>query len=259
LIQITRRRGRQAFNAGIDAKEVPVMTRRPHFTALMATNLSPPLHRRRMLQATVAWAALPAWLPAGAAPYPATIAAMQAARATETSVYLHYNAFSQRATQEGYKGIAYLFAAFSASEQVHAANFGKILTQLNAELTPLAKPAIRAGATRDNLLLAAEGEMHSIDAFYPKLLAQIQPEGHEDAINAVKYAWSSEQQHRDKIKQILRWAPTFFEKVARTIDQKTGRYFICQVCGSTVNAVPAATCPICGFPSTYYRGVEPPA
>ena len=75
----------------------------------------------------------------------------------------------------------------------------------------------------------------------------------------MKYAWSSEQQHRDKIKQILRWAPAFFEKVARTIDEKTGRYFICQICGSTVNAVPAATCPICKFPSTHYRGIEPPA
>ena len=162
---------------------------------------------------------------------------------TETSVYLHYNAFSQRAAQEGYKGVAYLFTAFSASEQVHAGNFGKILTQLNVEPATLSKPAIRAGATRDNLLLAAEGEMHSIDAFYPKLLEQIKPEGHEEAMKAVNYAWSSEQQHRDKIKQILRWAPTFFEKVARTIDEKTGRYFICQVCGSTVNVIPAERLP----------------
>ena len=234
-------------------------TRRPLFTALIGAQDSPPLGRRRLLQATAAWAALPAWLPAGAAPYPATIAAMQAARETETSVYLHYNAFSQRAAQEGYQGIAYLFTAFSASEQVHAANFGKILTQLKGELAPLPKPTIRAGSTRDNLLRAAEGEMHSIDSFYPKLLEQLKPEGHDDAMNAVKYAWSSEQQHRDKIKQILRWAPTFFEKVARTIDEKTGRYFICQICGSTVNVIPAATCPICKFPSAQYRGIEPPA
>ena len=212
--------------------------------------------RRRHLILSIAF--LPAVRAAQAAPYPATVAAMQAARETETSVYLHYNAFSQRAAQEGYRGVAYLFAAFSASEQVHATNFGKILNSLNVELAPLPKPAIRAASTRDNLLRAAEGEMHSIDAFYPKLLEQLKPEGHEDAMKAVNYAWSSEQQHRDKIKQILRWAPTFFEKVARTIDEKTGRYFICQVCGSTVNAVPAATCPICKFPATQYRSIEPP-
>jgi rubrerythrin len=219
----------------------------------------PDADRRHWLRWLATLACLPALPQARAAPYPATIAAMQAARETETSVYLHYNAFSQRAAQEGYKGVAYLFTAFSASEQVHAGNFGKILTQLNVEPATLPKPAIRAGATRDNLLLAAEGEMHSIDAFYPKLLEQLKPEGHEEAMKAVNYAWSSEQQHRDKIKQILRWAPAFFEKVARTIDEKTGRYFICQVCGSTVNVIPASNCPICKFPSTHYRGIEPPA
>jgi len=81
----------------------------------------------------------------------------------------------------------------------------------------------------------------------------------EEAIAAVGYAWGSEQQHRDRIKQILRWAPSFFETVARTIDQKTGRYYVCQVCGSTVNTVPAGACPICKSASTNYRGIEPPA
>ena len=221
--------------------------------------LLPALDRRRWLQVLAAAAGLPALQAAWGAAYPATIAAMQAARETETSVYYHYNAFSQRATQEGYKGIAYLFTAFAASEQIHASNFGKILTRLNVELAPLPKPALRVGSTRDNLIRAAEGEMHSIDAFYPKLLEQLKAENFEDALNTVRYAFASEQQHRDKIKQIQRWAPTFFEKVARTIDEKTDRYHICQICGSTVNVVPGDMCPVCKYPPSHYRGIEPPA
>lgn len=235
------------------------MTHRPQFTRLIQVGLAPRWRRRRLLQTTVALAALPAWRAVHSATYPTTLAAMQAARETETGVYLQYNDFSRRASQEGYRGIAYLFTAFSASEQVHAANFGKILTRLGAELPPLPKPTLRTAGTRDNLLRAAEGEMHSIDAFYPGLLAQLKPEGYEEAITAVGYAWSSEQQHRDRIKQILRWAPSFFETVARTIDQKTGRYFVCQVCGSTMNLIPAGTCPVCKLPSTQYRGIQPPA
>lgn len=154
--------------------------------------------------------------------------------------------------------MAYLFAAFAASEWVHASNFGKILTQLNVELAPIARPAIQAGTTRDNLIRAANGEMSSIEAFYPKLLEQLRPEGHADAMAMVQYAWDSEKQHRDRIAQIQRWTGTFFEQVARTIDDKTGRYFICQICGSTVNAVPAGHCPVCKFPPTHYRGIEPP-
>jgi rubrerythrin len=204
-------------------------------------------------------ACLPVIRDARAAPYAATIAAMRSARETETSVYYHYTEFGRRAQQEGYRGIAYLFTAFAASEQVHATNFGRILTRLNVELEPIPKPAIRAGSTRDNLIRAAEGEMSSIESFYPKLLEQLKPEGHEEAITLVRYAWLSEQQHRDKIRQIQRWGGSFFEKVARTIDEKTGRYFICQICGSTVNAVPAGQCAVCKFPPSQYRGIEPPA
>jgi len=220
---------------------------------------SPAPYRRRVLQGL----ALLAWWPvsrqARAGPFPATIAAMQSARETETRVYHHYAEFGRRAQQEGYRGIAYLFAAFAASEQVHAGNFGKILTRLNVELLPIAKPDINSGNTRENLMRAADSEMSSIEAFYPKLLEQLKPEGHEEATTLVHYAWASEKQHRDKIRQIQRWTGTFFETVARTIDQKTGRYFICQICGSTVNAVPAGACPVCKFPTAHYRGIEPPA
>ena len=224
-----------------------------------AAHCRPAPPRRRMLEALVLLAWLPAWRNVRAAPYPATIAAMQSARETETDVYYHYTEFGRRAVQEGYRGIAYLFAAFAASEQVHAANFGKILTRLNVELLPIAKPAVSAGTTRENLMRAADSEMSSIEAFYPKLLEQLRPEGHEEAITLVRYAWASEKQHRDKIGQIQRWTGSFFETVARTIDQKTGRYFICQICGSTVNAVPASACPVCKFPPAHYRGIEPPA
>lgn len=215
--------------------------------------------RRGALRSLALLGSLPAWRRARAAPYPATIDAMQRARETETHVYYHYTEYGRRAQQEGYRGIAYLFTAFAASEQVHASNFGKILTRLNVELQPLAKPEIRAGTTRENLMRAADSEMASIETFYPKLLEQLKPEGHEEAMTLVRYAWGSEKQHRDKILQIQRWTGTFFETVARSIDEKTGRYFVCQNCGSTMNSVPASLCPVCKFPPSLYRGIEPPA
>ncbi len=194
-----------------------------------------------------------------AAAYPATVDAMKAARGNETRVYYHYTEFGKRAREEGYRGIAYLFQTFAASEQVHAGNFGRVLTRLGEELAPLPKPTVNASSTRDNLILAAKGEMASIDDFYPGLLSKISGEKHGDAIDAVQFAWASEKQHRDKIKQIQRWTPSFFEIVARTIDEKTGRYFVCQLCGSTVNKIPEGTCPICKNPPTQYRLIEPPA
>lgn len=218
--------------------------------------------RRRWL-ASAAGLALAGLLPArkswAAGPYPSTIAAMRAGRETETIVYYRYNEFARKARDEGYNGIAYLFAAYAASEFIHASNFGNILSRLNAEIAPVAKPAIKLGSTKENLIVAVSDEMHSIENFYPKLLEQLQPEGYADAILTVRYAWASEQQHRDKIRQIQRWSGVMFEKVAKTIDEKTGQYFVCQVCGSTVNDIPADRCPVCGYPPTHYRKVEPPA
>lgn len=184
---------------------------------------------------------------------------MRTAREREIVVSYRYIEFGRKARDDDYRGIAYLFTAFAASEAIHASNFEKILLRLDAQVAPIPKPAVRVGSTRENLIRAVDEEMDSIEDFYPRLLDQLKPEGHEDAMTSVRYAWMSEQQHRDKIRQIQRWSGTLFERVAKTIDQKTGLYFVCHICGSTLNAIPAEQCPICKRPATHYQRIEPPA
>ncbi|MBL8350956.1 MAG: hypothetical protein JNL87_11645 [Burkholderiaceae bacterium] len=191
--------------------------------------------------------------------YPITAQAMREAQVNEMGVYYRYTEFGRRARQDGYAGIAYLFAAFAAAEFVHAGNFGRIQARLGIEVPPVAKPDIGVGSTRDNLMAAADGEIRSVDEFYPRMLERIRPEGHADAMAAVNYAWETEKRHRDKIRQVQRWSPSFFEQVAKVIDQKTGQYYVCQLCGCTLNQLPATTCPVCRNAATQYRHIEPPA
>ena len=218
--------------------------------------------RRACLQRLGVLALPPAgWLAraAHAADYPVTVAAMREAQVGEMGVYYRYIEFSRKARQDDYRGIAYLFAAFAAAEFVHAGNFGRIQASLGAEVTPIAKPSFTVGSTRDNLMAAAEGEIRSVDEYYPKLLEKIRPEGHADAMAAVGYAWETEKRHRDKIRQVQRWSPSFFEQVAKVIDQKTGQYHVCQLCGCTLNQVPTGPCPVCKNLPRHYRLIEPPA
>ena len=63
----------------------------------------PVAHRRQVLKSLALLAYLPAYRGAWAAPYPATVAAMQSARETESNVYYHYTEFARRAQQEGYR------------------------------------------------------------------------------------------------------------------------------------------------------------
>lgn len=195
---------------------------------------------------------------ARAAAYPLTTEAMRQARDTEMAVYYRYTDWGRHAQAEGYAGIAYLFAAFASAEFIHAGNFGRVLVRLHAEAPPVQRPVVAITSTREHLIAAANGEAYSVERFYPGLLERIRPEGHADALQVVQWAWNTELQHRDKIRQLQRYSPNFFDLVARTIDQKTDRYFVCQICGNTVNRVPNGSCGVCANPSRNFRLIDPP-
>lgn len=104
------------------------------------------------------------------------------------------------------------------------------------------------------------GTLHGpLEDLYPKMLERIKPEGHPEAMRFVQFAWASERQHHDRIKQIRRYSPTMFELVAKHIDSETGAYYVRQACGSTLNALPAQTCPVCQAAARNYHRIELPA
>ena len=193
-----------------------------------------------------------------ASPYPKTIKFLQIAHKREIAMYRQYVEFGRKAKVEGYRGIAYLCAAFATAELIHAQNFAKILSRLDVEIVPVSKTQMTVSSTRDNLMKAANDEIDDIDSFYPGMINHVNSEGVQDAITFATFAWKSEKQHRDVLMKIQRWAPWFFEKVAKTIDEKTDQYFVCQICGSTMDEIPPGKCPICYFSSEHYRKIEYP-
>ncbi len=189
--------------------------------------------------------------------YSQTVAALGHAFQRETDAHRRYVEFAGIAKREGYRGIAYMFTAFAASEGVHARNFKDLITRLGGR-ADAAPTAIKAGTTKQNLIAAVDDEIDSIDSLYPRTLERMQPEGHGEAGRLVKFAWESERQHRDLIQKIRRYSPMLFEKVAKAIDEKTGLYFVCQTCGSTLNKVPSPSCPVCKSAPEEYQQVPTP-
>ena len=186
-----------------------------------------------------------------------TVVAIAYAFQRETDAQRRYVDFAGVATQEGYKGIAYMFMSFAASEGVHARNFKGLVTRLGGQANA-APTAIKPGATKENLIAAVDDEIDSIDGLYPRTLERIKPEGNAEAMKLVNFAWESERQHRDTIQKIRRFSPLMFDQVAKAIDDKTGLYFVCQTCGSTLNTVPNPACPVCASAAEQYRQVPIP-
>ena len=189
--------------------------------------------------------------------YAQTIAAIAYAFQRETDAQRRYVDFAGVATQEGYKGIAYMFMSFAASEGVHARNFKGLVARLGGQANA-APTTIKRGTTKQNLIAAVDDEIDSIDDLYPRTLERIRPDGNAEAMKLVKFAWESERQHRDLIQKIRRYSPLLFEQVAKAIDEKTGLYFVCQTCGSTLNKVPSPSCPVCASAPEQYQQVPIP-
>jgi len=204
------------------------------------------------------WLALPAAAdPAGPVPasYPVTIAALQERYVDEVRAHRTYGAYAAQAEAEGYPNIAHLFRALGASEAIHARNFRRLLEDLGAEPAAEEAPLPPVGKTRENIARATGVEADEIDNEYPAILDRIRPEGHAQAIEKITWAWEAERQHRDLILKIKKAAGSWFGLLASHIENEGRRYYVCQICGSTVTELPAAQCPICGHSSDSYEEV----
>jgi rubrerythrin len=186
--------------------------------------------------------------------YPRTIEALQERYADEMQAHQKYGRYAQHALKEGYPNIAHLFRALAASEAVHARNFAVLLKTLG--VTPVTSEfSIKVSSTRRHLQQATDVEAEEIDTGYPAVLERIRPEGHQEAIEKITWAWQAEKQHRELIIKIRDAASIFFGLLVSRIEGDPSRYYVCQVCGSTLNEPPSDDCPICAHGTEHYLEV----
>ena len=194
---------------------------------------------------------------ARAAAYEATIAALRQGVRGEHKAYTRYRVFGADAAREEYPGIAYLFGAVALSELIHAQNYNRVLAILGHKLEEPTEVLPVVGTTKENLISAMEAEILTIDKVYPEILAGVQKDDLAIAVQNVQYSWASHVQHRDALDKIRRYSPAFFETVARRIDEKSERYYVCQICGSVQSKVPNNHCPICRRDPGNFAYVDP--
>jgi rubrerythrin len=153
---------------------------------------------------------------------------LREAFAGESQANRKYLAFAKKADQEGFKQVARLFRAAAEAETVHA----------HAHLRALG--GIRS--TRENVQEAIAGETHEFKKMYPEMLAKAQAEGQKQAEMSFDYANQVEKIH----------AALYENALANLGKNKEVDYYVCPVCGNTVEGKAPDQCPICDTPGSKF-------
>jgi rubrerythrin len=157
---------------------------------------------------------------------------LKAAFAGESQANRKYLAFAKKADQEGYKQAAKLFRAAAAAETVHA----------HAHL----RVAGGIKSTADNLQEALAGETHEFTKMYPEMIDTARADGEKAAEMSFNYANQVEKIHGALYKKAI-------DELGKNHETD---YYVCQVCGNTVEGAAPDKCPICGAPKTAFEKID---
>jgi len=190
--------------------------------------------------------------------YPLSVAVLKAAYKAEMIASKNYICCSGKALEDRYSNIAYLFAAFSLSEKIHADNYKNLLKSLCADIK---EPQIEIviSDTKSNLKKASDQELLKINKIYPDFIKKLEKESLNQAVINCMYSWKSHRQHERKMRRVSRYAGFFFSGVAKKIEGEKFDFHVCEICGSTIDESPKIPCEICNYPSFNYRKVIPPS
>jgi rubrerythrin len=164
-----------------------------------------------------------------------SIEKLKAAFAGESQANRRYLAFSKKAEEEGLHQIAKLFKAAALAETVHALNHMRIAGEI--------------GMTIGNLEEAISGETFEFTKMYPEYLEVARSEKNKQAEWSFNVANQVEEIHAGLFKNAL-------ESLKKGNALKEKNYYVCKICGYTVEDTAPETCPICGAPKKQFLKVE---
>jgi rubrerythrin len=163
-----------------------------------------------------------------------TEANLKSAFAGESQANRRYVAFAQKAEEEGFAQVAKLFRAAAEAETIHALNHLKILGEVNSTIA--------------NLESALAGETFEFKEMYPHYIEDAKKESNRHALWSFDVANKVEQIHAELFRKAL-------AAVKNKEPEKQLDYYVCSVCGNTVEGAPPDKCPICGAPKSKFLQV----
>lgn len=157
---------------------------------------------------------------------------LKEAFAGESQANRKYLAFAKKADQEGFRQAAKLFRAAAEAETIHAHNHLRELKGIKS--------------TKENLEEAVSGESHEFKSMYPAMIEEAKAAGEQGALRSFQHANDVEKVHAALYQKVL-------DNLGKNEDTD---YYVCSVCGMTVENEAPDTCPVCGAKKVAFRKVE---
>jgi rubrerythrin len=157
---------------------------------------------------------------------------LKEAFAGESQANRKYLAYAKKAEEDGFSQVARLFRAAAYAETVHA----------HAHLAALKGVA----GTEDNLRDAIDGETHEFTSMYPQMIIDAESEGEATALKSFAFANAVEKIH----------AALYEKALAEMGNNEEVDYYVCDVCGNTVETEAPDTCEICGAGKKAFTKVD---
>jgi rubrerythrin len=174
-----------------------------------------------------------------------TLDNLQAAFNGESNARAKYLAFAVKADQDGYAGVASLFRAAAAAEEIHANSHARVIRNMGG--TPKADIAkVEVQSTAENLKVAIKGETYERDVMYPDFLKVARAENNRPAVVTFEYAVAAEAEHAKLYQEAL-------DNLAAWRSKRT--FYVCSVCGYTTPTQPER-CPVCNAKKEQVRPIS---
>ncbi|MDO8141411.1 MAG: rubrerythrin family protein [Candidatus Brocadiales bacterium] len=142
--------------------------------------------------------------------------------AGESQANRRYLAFAKKAEEEGHKQVAKLFRAAAEAETVHAHAHLRVMGGVKG--------------TKENIQEAIGGETFEFTKMYPQMIEEAKKEGNKQAQQGFEFANKVEKIHAE-----------LYQKALNNLGKNEAvDYYVCQVCGNTVEKAAPDKCPICG-------------
>jgi len=142
--------------------------------------------------------------------------------AGESQANRKYLAFAKKAEDEGFKQVAKLFRAAAEAETVHAHSHLRVMGGVKS--------------TKENIQEAVGGETFEFTKMYPQMIEEARKEGNKQAQQSFEFANQVEKIHAD-----------LYQKALNNLGRnETVDYYVCLVCGNTVENAAPDKCSICG-------------